>query len=157
MGNTKKTKGELHPCAEGSKISVRRLSLSQNDSVNKVNSKFLIKGKEKQQLFHFLINWVIQLTTSDVVMHSVLSVLLPTLPPHKIAADPVCSWWDYWRVNSWTNYETRSRALLLYDFYTETDDSGKCLFFITTGLGYLLTWGTECIKSWIQMLLFLGT
>lgn len=46
MGNTKRTKGELHPCVEGLKISIRRLSLSQNDSVNKVNSKFLIRGKK---------------------------------------------------------------------------------------------------------------
>lgn len=144
MGNTERTKGELHPSAEGPKISISRLSLSQNDSVYKVNSKFLIRGKEKQQLFHFWINWLTQLTASDVVTHSVLSVLLPTLPP-----DPVCSWWGYWHVNSWTNYETRSQALSFSDFYTEINDAGKCLVFVTTGLEYLLTQGTEYIKRGI--------
>lgn len=48
-------------------------------------------GGGKQKLFRFLINQVIQSTTLDVVTHSVLSVLLPTLSPHKIAADPVYS------------------------------------------------------------------
>lgn len=143
MGNTKRTNGELHPCAEGLKITLRRLSLSQNDSGNKVNSKFLTRVKEKHQLFNFLIIWLTQLTTSDVVTHFVLSVLLPTLPLHKIVADPVSSWWDYWRVN---NCESRSQALPLSDFYTGIHDPGKCLFFVTTSLEYLVTWRTECVK-----------
>jgi len=44
-GDTEKTKAELHPCAEGlEKTHISKMSLSQNDSVNKVNSKFLMAG-----------------------------------------------------------------------------------------------------------------
>lgn len=50
-GNTQRTKGELHPCAEGQeKIRVSKLSPSQNDSANKVNSEFLTAGKKAKPI-----------------------------------------------------------------------------------------------------------
>lgn len=48
-----RTKGELHPGAEGQKTSVSKLSLSQNDSVNKVNSKFLTGGGKKAKAISY--------------------------------------------------------------------------------------------------------
>lgn len=49
-GNAKRTKGELHPCAEGQEKTQVKQSLSQNDSVNKVNSKFLTWEKKAKAI-----------------------------------------------------------------------------------------------------------
>ena len=133
MGKYKENKRWTSPLCWRSGEDPRKQTVSESEWFSQQRKQQIPhRGKKKQKLSHFLINQVIQLTTSDVVTHSLLLVLLPTLPPHKIAADPVYSWWDYWRVNSCTNYETRSQALLLSDFYADIRDPGKFFWFLIT-------------------------
>lgn len=106
MGKCKQDKRWTSPLCWRSGEDPRKQIVSESEWFSQQGKQQIPdRGKNKHKLFCFLLNRVIQLTTSDAVTHSVLSVLLPTLSPHKIA--PFHSWWDYWRVNSRTNYETK--------------------------------------------------
>lgn len=95
-GNTKRTKGEIHPSAEGhKKTHVSKPSSDSEWFSQQSKQQIPHRGKKKKKLFCFPINQVSQLPTPDVVMCSVLSVHLSTPPAGNTssAADEVTDAW----------------------------------------------------------------